>query len=117
MPEARLSALDRMSRAMARISQEVSILTEEQRNNLSLYVKQKATVLTLVTVGVYQIDRLRASFCNCCQTADKPNSLAPLPLACTTLLPSWLHVELTRLGPVLSPDKAGLRSARTRTGS
>lgn len=50
----------------AAMPEEVSILTEEQRNNLSLYVKQK--------------------------TADKPNSLAPL------------------LGPVLSPDKAGLRS-------
>ncbi|CAE7892821.1 Cdc40 [Symbiodinium microadriaticum] len=50
----------------AAMPEEVSILTEEQRNNLSLYVKQK--------------------------TADKPNSLAPL------------------LGPVLSPDKAGLSS-------
>eukprot|EP00439_Symbiodinium_sp_Y106_P005338 s8593_g1.t1 len=52
--------------------EEVSILTEEQRNNLSLYVKQK--------------------------TADKPNSLAPL------------------LGPVLSPDKAGLRSGAWPAG-
>ena len=55
VPRRRVFALSTVS-GTARISQEVSILTEEQRNNLSLYVKQKAVGydgITLVTFGLY----------------------------------------------------------------